>query len=149
MADTTSPAVFVKFGQPAHGWLPVMFQAGTFQLAFNASDVPANPLELLCEALAVVPAGGSAEVIWHLEPAIYRFSFEKQVEEIILEIIEAPKYSKPGTCVLQLTGSVRSILFPFYKALTAFAAHQYGEAQWPALAASRLKLIRQLLRSQY
>ncbi|RZJ92774.1 MAG: hypothetical protein EOO60_06890, partial [Hymenobacter sp.] len=65
---TTSPTcstVTVAFGRPEHGWLPVMFQAGDFQLEFFASNVPANPLESLCEALAVVPAGGRSKVMWH------------------------------------------------------------------------------------
>jgi hypothetical protein len=140
MPAITSPTLFVEFGQPAHGWLPV---------TFHASDVPVNPLELLCEALAVVPAGGIARVMWHLEPTVYWFSFENQAGEVVLEIAEALEYNQPGTRVLRLEGSIRTILRPFYKALTDFAGYKYNEPHWPALAASRLRPIGQLLRSQH
>jgi hypothetical protein len=149
MSDAFFPPVLVHFGQPKHGWLPVTFQAGAFRLAFAASDVPANPLDSLCEALAVVPVGGSAKVMWHLEPAVYWFAFENQAGEVMLEITEAPRYNQPGTCLLRLTGTARTVLRPFYKALTAFVAHQPGEAHWPVIAKSRLNQIGQLLRSQH
>lgn len=149
MPFATSLTLFVEFGQPEHGWLPVTFKAGEFELAFDASDVPANPLDLLCEALAVVPAGGSAKVMWHLEPAVYWFAFEQHADGVALEITEASGYNQPGICLLQLTGSVQAVLRPFYKALTAFAAYRYSEPHWPALAASRLKPLGQLLRSQH
>jgi hypothetical protein len=138
----------VEFGRPEHGWLPVTFEAGEFKLEFDVSDVPINPLDLLCEALTVVPAGGSAKVMWHLEPAVYWFAFEKHTDGVTLEITEAASYNQPSTYLLQLTGSAQAILRPFYKALTAFAANQYSEAQWPVIAKSRLKPIGQLLRSQ-
>lgn len=63
MPEVASPALFVEFGQPEHGWLPVTFKMGEFELAFHASDVSVNPLDSLCEALAVVPAGDSAKVM--------------------------------------------------------------------------------------
>ena len=147
MPDAPLPPALVHFGQPAHGWLPVTFQASAFLLEFHASAVPANPLESLCEALAVVPSGGSAKVMWYLEPAVYWFAFENISGEIILEITAAPKYNQPGICLLRLTGNARIILRPFYSALTAFTAHNYEAAQWPAIAKSRLKQIGQLLRN--
>jgi len=148
MPNALSSPVLVHFGQPKHGWLPVTFQAGAFQLVFYASHVPANPLESLCEALAVVPAGGSAKVMWNLEPDIYWFTFENQAGEVTLEITEAPRHNQPGTYLLRLTGTVHAVLRPFYKALTAFTAHQHSEAHWPVIAKSRLNQLGQLLRSQ-
>ena len=149
MPDALSSPVFVHFGQPKHGWLPVTFQAGEFHLEFYASHIPANPLESLCEALAVVPAGGSARVMWNLEPAVYWFAFENLRGEITLEITEAPRYNQPGICLLRLKGNIRTILHPFYRALTALATPEFNEAHWPVLAASKLKQIGQLLRSQH
>lgn len=149
---TTSPTcstVTVAFGRPEHGWLPVMLQAGDFQLEFFASNVPANPLELLCEALAVVPVGGSAKVMWHLEPAIYWFVFEKDTAEVTLEILEAPRHNQPGTCLLRLTGSMQDILHPFYNALAEFASHKFSEKHWPALATNSVKQLSKLLRTQH
>jgi len=149
MLDVPSHSALVHLSQPESGWLPVVFQAGTFKLDFYASNVPTNPLDLLCEVLAVVPTGGSAAVMWHLEPAIYWFAFENKMGEVTLEISEASAYNKPRTCLLRLTGSARTILLPFYKALTAFAGHKFSEAQWPVLTPGRLKPIGQLLRSQH
>jgi hypothetical protein len=149
MPDALFSPVFVRFGQPKHGWLPVAFEAGAFHLEFYASHIPANPIESLCEALAVVPAGGSARVMWNLEPAVYWFAFENLSGEITLEITEAPGHNQPGTCVLSLTGNTRTILRPFYRALTVLATSEFSEAHWPVLAASKLKQIGQLLRSQH
>jgi hypothetical protein len=149
MPDALSSPVFVHFGQPKHGWLPVTFQAGEFQLEFYASHIPANPLESLCEALAVVSAGGSARVMWHLEPAAYWFAFENLSGGIALEITEAPRSNQPGICLVRLTGNTRTILRPFYRALTALATLEFSEAHWPILTASKLKQIGQLLRSQH
>ena len=88
-------------------------------------------------------------VMWHLEPAVYWFAFENLSGEITLEITAVPRYNQPASCLLRLTGNTRTILRPFYNALTAFTAHNYHEAQWPAIAKSRLKQIGQLLRSQH
>ncbi|RZK21913.1 MAG: hypothetical protein EOO56_10405 [Hymenobacter sp.] len=141
--------ITIEFGEPKHGWLPVALRTSAFELEFYASDVPVNPLESLCEALAVVPFGGSAKVMWHLEPAVYWFAFEKQAEEASLLVIESPLYNKSGTCILRLTGSVRDILLPFHKALAEFASHQFSEKHWPSLAESRIKRLGQVLRSQH
>ena len=149
MPGALSSPVFVRFGQPKHGWLPVTFEADGFQLEFYDSHIPLNPLDSLCEALAVVPAGGRARVMWHLEPAVYWFAFENLSGEIILEITGAPRYNQPGICLLRLTGSIRTILRPFYRALTSLATLEFNETHWPVVAASKLKQIGQLLRSQH
>jgi hypothetical protein len=60
------PLLTVSFGEPEHGWLPVMLQAGDFEVQFYASGVPSNPLESLCEAVAIISTEGRAQVVWNL-----------------------------------------------------------------------------------
>lgn len=119
----TAPTVTVEFGEPEHGWLPVAFRIDDFRLELESSDVPINPLEALLEALTVVPAGGSASVLWYLEPAECWFNFENQSGIIILTITEKANHSQVPTQLFRFAGSVKELLIPFYKALKQFTAH--------------------------
>ncbi|MDJ0366408.1 hypothetical protein QMK33_14715 [Hymenobacter sp. H14-R3] len=130
--------ITVNFGEPARGWLPITFRAGTFELVLDAADVPVNPLESLCEALAVVSAEGNAQVFWHLEPAECRFDFKNQAAEITLTLAERPTRTRPFTQIFQVTGTSKEMLMPFYRALAQFASHSYSEAHWPTLSKHKL-----------
>lgn len=138
--------VTIDFGEPTHGWLPVTFYAEAFELAFRASAVPANPLESLCEVLAVAAAGGSARVLWLLEPAECWFDFENRAGEIVLTITERPSRTRPLTHVFQTSGTSKQVLIPFLRALTRFAALPYEEAHWPKLPKHKLAQLTQLLK---
>jgi hypothetical protein len=146
-AVSPSPALTIKFGKPNHGWLPINFQAGGFILKLDASDVPVNPLELLCEALIVVPSGGDAEVLWFLEPTACWFHFQHDSEAITLTITESPNWQHGGVCILRLTGSVKEILLPFYKGLKEFSAQGYRRPHWPALPQKRIAQIGKILQA--
>jgi hypothetical protein len=59
----------IIFGTPEHGWLSVDIISGDFKFNIDASDVPVNPLELLCDALLNLKTDNKAEAWWNLEPA--------------------------------------------------------------------------------
>lgn len=147
MPDTASTAI-VEFGEPARGWLPVVFSIGDFCLELESSDVPSNPLEAVLEALTIVPAGGSASVLWYLEPAECWFNFENQLDIVTLTITEKASHSQVPILLFRFVGSVQELLIPFYKALKQFTAHSYSETHWPKIANARVARLGQLLQNQ-
>ena len=46
-----STKIEIDFGVPEHGWLLINFRFGDFSLELDVSDVPADPMEQLCDAL--------------------------------------------------------------------------------------------------
>ena len=65
------------FGEPKDGWLPTKLTSDEFQLEFNASRIPENPIEGLCESLVLVMNGVESECEWNLEPEKYIFGFQQ------------------------------------------------------------------------
>jgi hypothetical protein len=114
-----------KFGLLEHGWLPVFFKTEDFTLELDASDVPVNPLDELCNALIAVMQGGTAEAGWHLEPVWYWFRFETFKETVSLSISENiwghEKLEK-----FRITDTLETIVWPFYKALKGISSLDYG-----------------------
>jgi hypothetical protein len=76
----------IEFGQPEHGWLPVSLRHGDFELEFEASDVPINPIDQLISGLIQITKGISTEVWWHLEPGGYYFDFDNNGDQFNLRI---------------------------------------------------------------
>ena len=81
-----APRLNIIFGEPMHGWLPVVFTAGDFKLDMDASDVPVDPLAQLVDALMKAIKGLKSEVLWHLEPNGFYFTFEPQKDEYLVRI---------------------------------------------------------------
>jgi len=123
----------VEFGNPYHGWLPVSLAAGQFELEIEASNVPANPIYLLVDALQKALVGLESAVWWHLEPSGYYFNFiPLGNEECTLKITYtngvAPEKVKN---VFEMQGSFKQILLPFWRAVRKFDSHGYSEHHWP------------------
>ena len=107
----------ISLGIPEHGWLPLEFSADDFVLYLDVSDVPVNPLAELCSALIIAFQGGTSEVGWHLEPAWCFFRFEHTGQKIILRILNSDGFGKQTSEIFQTTGTVDTVLMPFYRAL--------------------------------
>jgi hypothetical protein len=139
--------LIVEFGVPNHGWLPVKFCAGSFHLELDVSDVPANQLEALCEALVVVQAGGTAQVAWFLEPAECWFYFENLSGNITLTIVEKASRGHVPLHLIRLIGTAKELLIPFAQALRKFNTRAYGEPHWPKLDKLRLNQLSSILQN--
>jgi hypothetical protein len=140
--------ITIHFGKPEHGWLPVSFSAGAFKLVLDASDVPINPIELLCDALTQFLGGVDSSVLWNLEPAICLFSFNRQDTEVILTIAEAASYDSQCRDILRLSGTISSLITPFYHAIRAFEAHEFSDAHWPVVSKEKVDLLASLVKRQ-
>ncbi|NVO85251.1 hypothetical protein [Hymenobacter terrestris] len=128
----------IRFGVPEHGCLPVRLQADDFRLQFEASDVPVNSLEELCSALILAFQGIGAQTSWHLEPVWYHFRFAFDNELVALYITEQQGYAAGHTEIIRLTGSVESIVLPFYRALRSFTPPDSDE-NWSIFDSAKLK----------
>lgn len=135
------------FGLPEHGWLPVEFKAGDYELELDVSDVPVNPLDELCSALIIVLQGGAAEMGWHLEPTWYYFRFEPSNEVITLVILKSERYGSKTNERFRVTGTFESLLLPICRALKSFATTDYG-IDWPTVDSARIKQLTELIKAR-
>ena len=93
----------------------------------------------------MVPAGGSAQGIWFLEPSECWFTFENRAGALTLTITEWLGRAQPHTQLLQVTSTVASLLMPFCRALTALAARMHSEAHWPRVDRHKLDALGKIL----
>lgn len=135
----------IEFGQPEHGWLPVYIGHKDFSLEFIASDVPINPIEWLISLLVVLHQGISGEIWWHLEPAGYYFSFDKQDKLYKLSISFAENETAAKELKFETEGSFENIILPFYLALKKFFVQSLDEFHWPKTEESEIEKITNLV----
>ena len=123
-----------KFGVPHHGWLPVKITIGDFTLEFEASDVPANPVDLLTASLLRSLHGLESEVWWHLEPASCYFTFTPiQAEQYLFSISYADSHSDAEVRheKYRMSGGRDEVIVPFWRAIKEFMSHSYLSSDWP------------------
>lgn len=128
----------LNFGNPEHGWLPVEFKYGEFELDFDASDVPKIPTDLLCESHVSILKGFESKMNWFLEPGHYLFEFIPNGVRIDL-LISASRDSiikQKGS--KKISGDFDSIILPMYRALKKFNTIEFNELDWEKI--DRIKL---------
>tara|TARA_B100001146_G_C15843894_1_gene290402 strand:+ start:52 stop:264 length:213 start_codon:yes stop_codon:yes gene_type:complete len=54
---TEKTKIELNLGNPKNGWLPVELKSAEFELEFNASNIPVNPTDKLCESLILAISG--------------------------------------------------------------------------------------------
>jgi hypothetical protein len=136
-------AISTTFGTPKHGWLPVHITSGNYKLNLDASDVPVNPLEILCDVLLLVNTQ-KGEVWWNLEPAAVFFEFEKVEEIYKLTIMSAESYEGLRKGEIILEGAFQDIIEPFVNALVLFYSKPNDEKHWPSLEIGKINRLQRL-----
>lgn len=121
----------IKLGTPEHGWLPVKIAFEKFDLQFESSYIPANPIDQLILSLRSVIKGIKAEVWWHLEPQGYYFEFEKFSEEYKISILSANSINSDKKKVFEQNGNFKSLILPFYRAIKRFVDQLFEHQNWP------------------
>ncbi|WP_101447498.1 hypothetical protein [Pontibacter ramchanderi] len=138
----------IELGTPEHGWLPVKIAFNDFRLEFEASDVPANPIDQLISSLRSVIKGMKADVWWHLEPEGYYFELEKLSDEYTLSISFAKSESSKRELVLKVNGSYESLILPVYRAIKKFADHKHDTHDWPPTDNTALERLVELVKGR-
>ncbi len=125
-------SILITFGEPKHGWLPVIFHHRKFHLDFEASDVLNDPTEELIEA--ITNQSGIKRVTWWLEPAAYYFEIEKNEQNVTLTIIETDDINNESAeekLLIKIIGSEKEIIEPILNSLKQFSSKEYEEIHWP------------------
>ncbi len=142
------PALQLQFGTPKHGWLTVELRSQQFKLKFDASDVPANPIEQLCDALINILKGIESEVWWNLEPKGYYFEFKRVEEKFMLTITANDGMDENRETKFTLTGDFESIIFPLYQSIEKFASSNFEKKHWPTINPQKMKNLISIIKEQ-
>ncbi len=134
----------ITFGTPEHGWLSVDILLDDYVLNIHVSDVPVNPLELLCDALFNLNADNKSEVWWHLEPTSVFFEFKKFAKNYQLTIMTADRPESERTVEKILDGSFQEIIEPFINALALFYSKTYDDQHWPTVETKKINRLQLL-----
>jgi hypothetical protein len=136
----------IDFGTPEHGWLPVKIAFNEFRLAFEASDVPANPMNQLISSLRSVIKGIETEVWLHLEPEGYYLKLEKFSNDYTLTISFAKSEDSDRETIFKVNGSYDSLIMPIYRAIKKLAAQKYDPQDWATIDKTELEKLTGLVK---
>jgi hypothetical protein len=133
----------IDYSPPLHGWLPIRLHVNDQVVAFEASDVPNNPIQQLIDALHIAANGRESSVWWHLEPDGYFIDFIPKGQTISFQLSFAPSSSRTKShAVVMFSGSKKQVLLPFWRFIRSFQSHRYAEPHWPSVDYGRLDAIR-------
>ena len=136
----------IEFGRPEHGWLPVKIAFNDLKLEFEASKVPANPVDQLISSVRSVIKGIKAEVWWHLEPEGYYFDFEKLSDDYTLTTSFAKSVNTDRIGEFKVNGSYGSLILPIYRAIKKLADQKHDPQNWPAIDKTELEKLTELIK---
>jgi hypothetical protein len=142
----TKEKLKIEFGQPEHGWLPVDFKHGEFELHFEASDVPVNPMDQLISGIRQIIQGIKMQVWWHLEPGGYYFDFEKEGENYKLRILFSDTSTTDRELIFETQGNYDNIIMPFYRSIRNFFTRIIEEPHWPKTEEIEIKKLTELVK---
>jgi hypothetical protein len=115
-------AIRLRFGSPKNGWLPVELTVGEKSRVFDASDVPANSLEILADVVSRWYDGvAEGSVTWFLEPDEEEWILARRGESAQLTV-KYRSVSQTRTLehhVLDVLGPPADICIPIWRALRA------------------------------
>jgi hypothetical protein len=136
----------IEFGQPEHGWLPVNVRHGDFELKFEASDVPINPINQLISGIRQITRGMATEIWWHLEPAVYYFDLDSKGNQYNLRISFAKNDQADKELVYETQGKFEDIVMPFYRSIKSFFTQTIEELHWPKTDEREFKALTNILK---
>lgn len=101
--------IALSFGPPEHGWMDVELTTGPRSATYSVSDVPANSLLLLSEAVLRTARGElSNEAIgWNLEPTIWWWRWRTDGDHVELATGTDPSHLDSAT--LPVRAFVRAV----------------------------------------
>jgi hypothetical protein len=118
----------IEFEEPEHGWLPVKMTFDGAEAAFDASDVPIDPISQLEEVLDSAITGGGGEVWWHLEPAGYYLNIhaEKELYRLKLEFSER-SMKTDREIIFEEVGDFEDVVIPIWRSLRKLQSYNWSE----------------------
>ncbi|WMI68249.1 hypothetical protein [Mangrovimonas sp. YM274] len=133
------------FGKPENGWLPTIFRHVDFELSFDASDVPKNPTDLLCESLISTLKGINSEMYWFLEPEYYLFEIIPIENKFDLLISRSNIANEKLKQIYKISGGFDTIILPLYRSLKKFSSLEFGCQDWKKIDETELNKLTELI----
>ena len=142
---TKTKKIELQLGNPKNGWLPAKLKSNDFELEFNASNIPENPTDKLCESLILSLNGIETEICWNLEPECYFFELKQSGKNINLNISNSSGITKNRNLVYKLTGDFESVILPMYRSLKKFNTLEFDKADWNKIDQAKLNKLTELV----
>ena len=138
----------LNLGNPKNGWLPIKLKSAEFELEFNASNIPENPTDKLCESLILAINGIETEICWNLEPECYFYELKQSGKEIELNISKSGGIIKNRNLIYKLTGDFESVILPMYRSLKKFNTLEFDKADWKKIDQIKLNKLTELIKQR-
>ena len=135
----------LTFEIPKNGWLTTSLKSSDFELSFITSDIPENPIDLLCESLTLALNGIESEICWNLEPDCYFFQLKPSEKEIDFIVSKSGGIIKSRNLIYELNGSFESVILPMYRSLKKFNTLEFDTADWKKLDKIKLNKLTELV----
>ncbi|WP_047419583.1 hypothetical protein [Cellulophaga sp. Hel_I_12] len=142
---TKKTKIELNLGNPKSGWLPIELKSTDFELEFNASNIPENPTDKLCESLILAINAIETEICWNLEPEFYVFELKQHGKEIELNISKSGGITENRNLIYKLTGDFESVILPMYRSLKKFNTLEFKKADWKKIDQDKLNKLTELV----
>ena len=138
----------LNLGNPKNGWLPIELKSAEFKLEFNASNIPENPTEKLCESPILAMNGIETEICWNLEPECYFFEIKSSQNGVYIIISKSSGKTENRNLIYELNGSFETVILPMYRSLKKFNTLEYGKTDWTIIDHGKLNKLTELITSK-
>ena len=135
----------LNLGNPKNGWLPIELKFADFELEFNASNIPENPTDKLCESLILAMNGIETEICWNLEPEYYFFELKQSGKGIEMIISKSGGITEKRNLIYNLTGDFESVILPMYRSLKRFSTLEFDITNWKKIDQIKLNKLTELV----
>jgi hypothetical protein len=137
--------ITIDLGEPKNGWLPIAFKSTDFELEFNASNIPENPTDKLCESLILALNGIETKICWNMEPECYFFELIPSGKNINLIISKSSGITINRNLIYKLNGDFESVILPLYRALKKFSTLEFNKTDWTKIDKIKLNKLTELV----
>ncbi|GAA4273641.1 hypothetical protein U6A24_18270 [Aquimarina gracilis] len=142
----------IEFGIPENGWLFTKFQWEDFRLEMDLSNVPADPIAQLCDALIEINSGMRIpiRILWSLESYHYYFQLEQKKDIYKVIIFKSDTIqSRPLEVVKEFEGDYDQIILPLYRAVKKFNSYSYSKPHWEEMDSKRILKLTNLIKREH
>ena len=135
----------LNLGNPKNGWLPIALKSSEFELEYNASNIPENPTDKLCESLILALNGIETKICWNLEPGCYFFELKPKGKGIDFIISKSDGITENRNLIYKLNGNFDSVILPMYRSLKKFSTLELNKVDWKKIDQIKLNKLTKLV----
>ncbi|MDA9009572.1 hypothetical protein N9K16_06420 [Alphaproteobacteria bacterium] len=115
----SAKVLYVRLGQPKHGWIDLQIVQGRKACEWNVADQPDFILELQKAIVALLSGSETYLVELNNEPGFYQLFFQWSEDQVSVGL-SFEDYSGKKKKIGELLGSPEEIVLPFWKEIQSF-----------------------------